>query len=138
MTRHPRHAALLAATTTLLLAAAAVPASAGSLVFVKDHNVWLAQPDGAKLTAVTTDGTADDPYRSLSQADDGTIAASHGQRILRMRQNGEVMNEIDPPPLNASLTVRLPQAKARRLSRPRTVTITVRAAGAAPQRVTLR
>jgi hypothetical protein len=35
-------------------------------------------------------------YRSPTQADDGTIAAGHGDDIVRMTQNGTVLNTIDP------------------------------------------
>jgi hypothetical protein len=78
--------------------AAAAPASADSLVFVKSNNVWLANPDGSNQYQVTTDGTAENPYLSPSQADDGTIVAArakpNGGPLYRMRQNGEVLNTI--------------------------------------------
>ncbi len=72
-------------------------AQADSLVFTKDHNVWLANPDGSGLYQVTTDGTEARPYLSPSQADDGTIVAGHGTEIVRLRQNGEVLSHFDPP-----------------------------------------
>jgi len=74
-------------------------ASADSIVYVKDGNVWLASGSGANQYQVTTDGTAEHPYRSPSQADDGTIAAGHGDEIVRMKQNGKVLNRLDPPTL---------------------------------------
>ena len=74
-------------------------ASADSIVFVKDANVWLAHADGSGAHQVTLDGTADAPYRVPVQSDDGTIVASHHDEIVRMRQNGEVINTIDPEPL---------------------------------------
>lgn len=86
------------------LAAAPTVASADSIVFLKDYNVWLAAPDGSKLTQVTTDGSYERPYLSPSQADDGTIAVSKGTEIVRMRQNGEVINRLDPPPLTDSVS----------------------------------
>ena len=55
-------------------------ASADSIVYVKDGNVWLAAGDGGSQYQVTTDGTAEHPYRSPSQADDGTIAVGYGTR----------------------------------------------------------
>lgn len=90
---------------TALLACAAFPgaAHADSIVHIFEHNVWLAEPDGSGRYQVTTDGTAADPYRSPSQADDGTIAVGKGNEILRMRQNGEVLNRIDPAPLTNSV-----------------------------------
>jgi hypothetical protein len=77
--------------------AAAGPAAADSIVYIKDHNVWLANPDGSGQHQVTTDGTASWAYGSPSQADDGTIAARHGTDIVRLRQNGERLSSFDPP-----------------------------------------
>ena len=79
-------------------------ASADSIVYVKDGNVWLASGSGANQYQVTTDGTAEHPYRSPSQADDGTIAAGHGDEIVRMKQNGKVLNRLDPPTLMNSVS----------------------------------
>jgi pyruvate/2-oxoglutarate dehydrogenase complex dihydrolipoamide acyltransferase (E2) component len=92
------------ALATAVLAAVPAAASADSIVFLKDYNVWLAAPDGSKLTQVTTDGTYERPYLSPSQADDGTIAVSKGTEIVRLRQNGEVINRLDPPPLVDSVS----------------------------------
>ena len=79
-------------------------ASADSLVYIKSGNVWLSQPDGTDAYQVTTDGTPDSPYRSPSQADDGTIAAGRHDDIVRMTQNGTVLNRIDPDPLVNSVS----------------------------------
>ena len=87
----------------LCLAVAPAAASADSIVFIKAGNVWLAEPDGSGAYQVTTDGTASSPYRSPSQADDGTIAASRYDDIVRMTQNGTVLNTIDPDPLTNSV-----------------------------------
>jgi hypothetical protein len=87
----------------LCLAVAPAAASADSLVYVKANNVWLSHTDGSGAYQVTTDGTADHPYRSPTQADDGTIAASHRDDIVRMTQNGTVLNTIDPDPLMNSV-----------------------------------
>jgi hypothetical protein len=97
-----RGRALAAATALLTCAALPSAARADSIVHVFEHNVWLAEPDGSGRYQVTTDGTPADPYRSPSQADDGTIAVGKGQEIVRMRQNGEVLNRIDPAPLKNS------------------------------------
>jgi hypothetical protein len=89
---------LVALIGTVCVLAAAAPASADSLVFVKANNVWLANPDGSNQYQVTTDGTAENPYTSPSQADDGTIVAARakpaGGPLYRMRQNGELLNTI--------------------------------------------
>jgi hypothetical protein len=60
----------------LLLAAAALTicaaqASADSIVYLKDGNVWLSAPDGSQARQLTTGGR----WASPSQADDGTIVA---------------------------------------------------------------
>lgn len=110
MSRTRRFASLptaaLAVAVGGLLAAAPV-AHGDSIVFTRDGNVWLTEPDGSRLHQVTTDGTPTAPYRSPSQADDGTIAVSHGQLIKRLRQNGEVIDAVDPPPLIDSVSNRI-------------------------------
>ena len=93
---------LVAAAAALALSPAL--ASADSIVYVKDANVWLASGDGGNQYQVTTDGTAEHPYRSPSQADDGTIAVSRYDEIVRMTQNGTVLNRIDPDPLTNSVS----------------------------------
>lgn len=87
-----------------LLTVGASAASAGSIVYVKNHDVWLANADGTGEYQVTTNGTYEFPWRSPSQADDGTIAASHNDQIVRMKQNGKVLNAINPPPLKNSVS----------------------------------
>ena len=88
---------IVAAVTAAACLALAGPASADSIVYIKDHNVWIAAPDGTKQHQVTTDGAADWRYSSPSQADDGTIVAAKGTDIVRMKQNGEVLSSFDPP-----------------------------------------
>ena len=91
---------LRTATATVLLVAAtqAAPAAADSLVFIKDHDVWLSSPDGSGQYRVTTDGTATNPYRSPSQTDDGVIVTMrdkpNGAPLLMLRQNGESIGSI--------------------------------------------
>ena len=99
LVRASRAAIALAALAAWLAVAGA--ASADSLVFIKDHNVWLANPDGSGQYQVTLDGTAAFPYQYPSQADDGTIVAVRATagvrpQLYRMRQNGELLN----PPIN--------------------------------------
>ena len=74
----------------------------GSIVYVKGNNVWLASADGSAQFQVTSDGTPDSPYLDPTQSDTGVIAAGHGQEIVRMTQNGTVLNTMDPPPLPGS------------------------------------
>src|SRR3954449_9171271 len=66
----------------------AAPASADSIVYVKEGNVWLTSPDGAKQVQVTTDGG----YESPSQADDGTIVALRAKQFVRMDRTGHQLN----------------------------------------------
>jgi Tol biopolymer transport system component len=84
--------------TTLGLAALAVPATAAadSIVYIKDHNVWIANPDGSGARAITNDGEADWPYRSPSQADNGIISAGHGTDIVQLDQQGTELAEFAP------------------------------------------
>ncbi len=92
-TRRTITAAALAAACLVAPAAA----QADSIAYVKGHDVWLANPDGSGQYQVTLDGTADRPYGSPSQADDGTIVARRGTDIVRLRQNGELLSSFDPP-----------------------------------------
>lgn len=92
-----RLAALMAACCLFALGASGT-AAADSLVFIKENNVWLSNSDGTGQFQVTSDGSAENPYQSPSQADDGTIVASreqpNGGPLYRMRQNGELINTI--------------------------------------------
>ncbi|HEX8744154.1 MAG TPA: hypothetical protein VF712_13575 [Thermoleophilaceae bacterium] len=88
---------IVAAATAAACMAMAGPAAADSIVYVKDHDVWVASPDGSRQHQVTTDGEPGWRYGSPSQADDGTIVASKGTDIVRLRQNGEVLSSFDPP-----------------------------------------
>lgn len=91
-----RIAATLTVATALSLATAA-PSNADSIVFIKDHNVWIAKPDGSAARSVTTDGKSDWPYRSPSQANDGTISVGRGSEVLKIDQQGNVLAQFDPP-----------------------------------------
>lgn len=81
----------------LLTVAVAAPAAADSIAYVKDNDIWLANPDGSHQVRVTHDGTAVTPYRSPSQADDGTIAAGHGGDLVKLAQTGQVLAQFAPP-----------------------------------------
>ena len=81
----PRILLPLAATVAL---ACAGTASADSLVYIKDGNVWLSSPDAAKQYPVTFDGG----YSSPSQSDNGTIAALRGGQMVRMNRSGKQLN----------------------------------------------
>lgn len=76
MTKRRRNVLTTATVALALLAPAATQAS--SIVFIKNHNVWLANANGSGQARVTRDGTAANPYYSPSQADNGTIVALRG------------------------------------------------------------
>ncbi|HUG83910.1 MAG TPA: cell wall-binding repeat-containing protein [Euzebya sp.] len=92
-----RSAATAAVLLVLLLAHTLVASpsqaqSAGSIVFIKDGNVWVMAADQpATARAVTTDGTIDEPYAAPVMGDDGVIYAvtvdGFGE-VRRMDQNG--------------------------------------------------
>jgi hypothetical protein len=56
----------------LVVLIAAAPANASSIFFLRDGNIWVANPNGTGAKAVTTDGTAADPYNFVSSAKVGT------------------------------------------------------------------
>ena len=73
--------ALLSLLFALTLAA---PAAADSIAYIKDANVWVAQPDGSDARALTTDGG----YSSPSQADDGTVLVVRGSKFVKLDRKG--------------------------------------------------
>lgn len=80
--------ALLAICAALV---AAAPAAADSIAYVKDGDIWLATPDGARRQQVTRTGT----YSYVSQADDGTLAALvPGEKIQKLSRTGQVLAEF--------------------------------------------
>src|SRR4051794_16126543 len=86
-----RTTSILAACAVAALAGAA-PASADSIVYVKDGNVWLTSADGSKGYQVTFDGGYDSP----SQADSGTIAALHQGQLVRLDRSGRQIGAAIP------------------------------------------
>jgi hypothetical protein len=74
--------------------------AAGTIVYIKDYNVWIARGDGSGARALTTDGTMPFPYGAPSQSDAGIVVASYNKKIIRMTQGGRVLNTIDPPSLH--------------------------------------
>lgn len=77
------------------LAACALPvatAAADSISYVKEGNVFLTTPDGARTHQVTTAGG----YTSASQADDGRIVALKGGRFHLMNPYGDVLADFSP------------------------------------------
>ena len=89
-------AALTVASVVVALLALAGTAQASSIVFIKDHNVWLASPDGSGQRQLTTDGTSALAYESPSQADDGTILVGRGLRFVKLDREGRQVGEPLP------------------------------------------
>ena len=69
-------------------AIAAAPASADSIVYAKQGNLYLSSADGSKGYQLTFDGG----YSSPSQADDGTIGALRYKQLVRMNRSGQLLN----------------------------------------------
>lgn len=78
---------------------AAARSTAGTIVYLKGHDVYVARPDGTGERRLTTNGTAAHPWRAPSGADDGTVVAARGTRIHRMDQWGTMLSTFDPPDL---------------------------------------
>jgi hypothetical protein len=85
---------LAAAGAALLAVAVAAPAaSADSIAYVKDGDVWLSTSDGSRQLRVTESGG----YSDVSQADDGTMIALNGVRLHRLTPQGRVLADFDTP-----------------------------------------
>jgi WD40 repeat protein len=85
---------LLAAGAVLVAVAIAAPAaSADSIAYVKNGDVYLSTTDGARQYRVTATGG----YSDVSQADDGTMIALHGVRLHRLSRTGRVLADFDTP-----------------------------------------
>jgi hypothetical protein len=69
-------------------AIAAAPASADSIVYAKQGNLYLSSADGSNGHQLTFDGG----YSSPSQADDGTIGALHYKQLVGMNRSGQLPN----------------------------------------------
>jgi hypothetical protein len=86
-------ARLAFATAALAAAVAAAPAAqADSISYIKDGDVHLTTPDGARDHQVTTGGG----YTYASQADDGRILALRGKRLRLLDQWGTVKADFSP------------------------------------------
>ena len=84
---------LVAALACAVALSAAPSALADSIAYIKDGNVWLSTPDGARQHQVTTTGQ----YADVSQADDGTMIALTGIRLHRLDRAGKVLADFDTP-----------------------------------------
>lgn len=80
------------------LAGAAETLSAkGTVLFIKNHDVWMARGDGSGQVRLTRDGTQASPYSSPSMADgNGRFAARKGDRFVVWNRNGKVVASWRP------------------------------------------
>lgn len=79
--------------TACIVLACASSASADSIAYIKDGNVWLTTPDGSRQYQVTSTGG----YSDVTQADDGTIVALNGVRLHRLARDGAVQADFATP-----------------------------------------
>jgi hypothetical protein len=89
----PRLLCGLAAAAVLTLVVGVAPAAADSILYLKDGNVWLTTPDGARQFQVTDRGG----YHAASQADDGTIVAVNGERLHKLNRYGDIVADFATP-----------------------------------------
>jgi WD40-like Beta Propeller Repeat len=91
----PRHSramlGLAAACIVVLALMLPATASADSIVYTKDHDVWLARPDGSGARQLTHDGG----YQSPTQANDGTILVQRGTRFIRLDRAGRTLATLN-------------------------------------------
>ena len=90
------------ATFGVALPSTAQAAPVGTIVYIKNHNIWFAKGDGTAQVQVTKDGTAASPYASPTQADDGTLVASKSYLVVRLDRNGKQLGWFSPPTLTSS------------------------------------
>lgn len=77
-----------------LLAAMPAGASAASLTFVRDGNVYVAGSDGSGARAITADGSASAPYMAPSEDDHGVVVAQRGSLFVRLDQQGRRLGTL--------------------------------------------
>jgi hypothetical protein len=71
---------LMKTSLAVLTATLAIPvaAEAAGVTYIDGGNVWVASPDGSTKRELTTDGSAEAPYRLPSADDQGNVVAMHG------------------------------------------------------------
>lgn len=75
----------------------ALAASAGSVAFVRDGDLFRVSADGSLLQRLTTDGAAAG-YTSPSQSDDGRLLALRGGGLVRLAFDGNALPAPQLPP----------------------------------------
>src|SRR3954452_5924674 len=85
---------LLAA--ALLALAVAAPASASSVAYIDDHNLWFSSPDGARKVQVTQGGNNDASWMFPSQGRDGKTVVVHNDAFDGGASHREVLYLYGP------------------------------------------
>ena len=96
MSKHRLIATLLA--TAAVSGVASGTASADSVAYIKNGNVWLTPGDASREFQVTSTGG----YSAVSQADDGTLLATAGGDVRRLDRLGDVLSSIKTPVSDAA------------------------------------
>ena len=87
-------AGLAAPVTAVAPASAAAPP--GTLVFIKNHNVWMSKGDGTGQVQVTKNAIGfSSRYSSPTMSDSGIITALRDTEVMRMRTDGTVLSSWD-------------------------------------------
>ncbi|GAA2239335.1 hypothetical protein GCM10010401_09710 [Rarobacter faecitabidus] len=74
--------------------AATAATAPGTIVYIKNHDVWMAKGDGTGQVRVTTNGSIT-RYASPSMSDNGVITALRGRNIVRLKTDGTVLSSWD-------------------------------------------
>lgn len=69
--------------------------NAGTIVYIKNYNVWIAKGDGSGQIRVTADGSETGRYSSPTMADNGVISVLRGSHVIRLRTNGVELSRWD-------------------------------------------
>jgi WD40 repeat protein len=67
--------------------------TAGSIVFMRADNVWVAAPNGLQQRQVTRNGSPSAAYTYPAQADAGTIVALRDGALYRLARSGELLGK---------------------------------------------
>lgn len=68
----------------------------GTLLYIKNHNLWMARGDGSSAEQLTRDGTASSPYMSPSMADNGRFAVAKGEQFFVYAPTGKLISSWTP------------------------------------------
>ena len=83
-------------TAALLALAVAAPASASSVAYIDDHNLWFSSPDGARKVQVTQGGNNDASWMFPAQGRDGKTVVVHNDAFEGGASHREVLYLYGP------------------------------------------